>query len=63
MAMKINAAECSVCGTCEFDCPNSAIRMKGESYVINAAKCTDCVGFFDAPNCAANCPADAIVPA
>lgn len=60
MAMKINTADCTVCGTCEFDCPNKAVRMKADAYVIDPAKCNDCVGFFDAPNCAANCPADCI---
>ncbi|MCW5698300.1 MAG: 4Fe-4S binding protein [Rhodospirillales bacterium] len=63
MALKIITSDCTVCGTCEFDCPNSAIRMKSETYVIDPAKCTECVGFFDSPNCVAGCPADCIVPA
>ena len=63
MAMKIIAADCAVCGSCEFECPNSAIRMKGEAYVIDSAKCSECAGIHDAPACAANCPSDCIVPA
>jgi ferredoxin len=63
MALKIIAADCAVCGTCEFDCPNSAIRMKGETYVIDSGRCTECVGFFDSPRCVTACPADCIVPA
>ena len=63
MALKIKTDECMVCGTCEDDCPNGAIRMKGDTYVIDPAKCTECEGFFDKPNCAANCPADCIAAA
>ncbi len=63
MAMKIVAAECTACGSCEFDCPNGAIRMKGDAYAINADKCTECAGVAAAPKCVAGCPADAIVPA
>ena len=63
MAHRINQAECTVCGSCEFDCPNSAIGMTGDAYAIDPAKCTDCVGFFDAPTCVAGCPADCISPA
>lgn len=63
MAMKIVESDCTVCGTCEFGCPNSAIRMKGEAYIIDAAKCGECVGFFDSPNCVSECPADCIVAA
>ena len=63
MAFKIIAADCTGCGTCEFDCPNSAIKMKGDVCVIDAASCTECAGVHDAPNCVSGCPADAIVPA
>ncbi len=63
MAMKILADDCTVCGTCEFDCPGGAIGMKGDMYVIDAGKCTECAGVHDAPNCVGGCPADAIVAA
>lgn len=63
MAMRIKAAECTACGSCEFDCPNGAIGMKGDAYHINAAKCTECAGVSATPRCAAACPADCIVPA
>jgi ferredoxin len=63
MALRIIAADCTACGTCEFDCPNAAIRMKGEACVIDPGRCTECVGFFDSPRCVAGCPADCIVAA
>ena len=63
MAFQINTAECTVCGTCEFDCPNGAVRMKGDAYVIDESKCTECVGFHDSPRCVAGCPAECIVAA
>ncbi len=63
MAYRIIGAQCTVCGACEFECPNQAIAMKGDTYVVNAKKCTDCKGFFDAPQCVAVCPSDSVVPA
>lgn len=56
MAFKIIASQCTVCGACEFECPSNAIRMKGDIYVINAEKCTECEGAFDTQQCAAVCP-------
>jgi ferredoxin len=56
MAYKIVASKCTGCGACEFECPNAAITMKGEMYVINPDKCTECAGEFDAPQCAEVCP-------
>lgn len=63
MAMKIVAAECTVCGSCEFVCPTSSIKMKGETYVINPLTCKECEGLFDSPRCVAECPADCITQA
>ncbi len=56
MAYKIVASQCTVCGACEFECPNGAIAMKGDIYIINPNKCTECQGSFDTPQCAAVCP-------
>lgn len=56
MAFKIITSQCTVCGACEFECPNAAIRMKGDTYIIDPAKCTECDG--DDPKCAAVCPVD-----
>ncbi|BAI72886.1 4Fe-4S ferredoxin, iron-sulfur binding [Azospirillum sp. B510] len=63
MAYKIKSAECTVCGACEAECPNIAISLKKGTYVIDPAKCTECKGHFDSPQCAAVCPADCCVPA
>jgi ferredoxin len=53
--------ECINCGACEPECPNQAITVGEERYVIDTAKCTECVGHFDASQCAAVCPVDACV--
>ena len=56
MSYQIIASQCTSCGACEFECPNAAIRQKKDTYVINPKKCTECIGHFDAPQCAAVCP-------
>jgi len=53
--------ECIACGACISECPNEAIS-EGEPYVINADLCTECVGFFDSPQCQEVCPVDCIIP-
>lgn len=60
MAAMIDAAQCTACGSCEFECPNGAIRMKGDAYRIDPGKCTECKGLFDSPRCIAACPSDSI---
>ncbi len=61
MAYKITD-ECINCGACEPECPNQAITAGDEIYIIDPAKCTECVGHFDASQCAAVCPTDACIP-
>ncbi|MDR1662079.1 MAG: YfhL family 4Fe-4S dicluster ferredoxin [Azoarcus sp.] len=46
---------------CEPECPNSAISQGDEVYVIDPAKCTECVGHFDEPQCVQVCPVDCIL--
>jgi ferredoxin len=58
MAYKITD-ECISCGACEPECPNEAISEGETIYVIDAAKCTECVGAFDSSKCAEICPVDA----
>ncbi|WP_128916300.1 4Fe-4S binding protein [Bradyrhizobium nanningense] len=58
MPFKIIASQCTSCSACESLCPNVAISEKGGNFVIDAAKCTECVGHFDEPQCVAACPVD-----
>lgn len=60
MAMLINE-DCISCGSCEPDCPNTAISQGENLYVIDAAKCTECVGAFDAPKCVEVCPVEGCI--
>lgn len=52
--------ECINCDVCEPECPNDAISAGEEIYVIDPAKCTECVGHFDQPQCQQVCPVDCI---
>ena len=52
--------ECINCDVCEPECPNDAISQGAEIYVIDPAKCTECVGHFDTPQCVEVCPVDCI---
>jgi ferredoxin len=61
MAYKITD-DCISCGACESECPNEAISEGDTTYVINPAKCTECVGAYESSKCAEVCPVDACVP-
>ena len=52
--------ECINCDVCEPECPNNAIAMGEEIYVIDPRKCTECVGHYDEPQCQQVCPVDCI---
>ena len=52
--------ECINCDVCEPECPNDAISAGEEYYVIDPAKCTECVGHHDEPQCQRVCPVDCI---
>lgn len=60
MALMITE-ECINCDVCEPECPNGALSQGDEIYVIDPAKCTECVGHFDEPQCIAVCPVECIV--
>ncbi len=68
--------ECINCGACEPECPNNAIYEGGVNWQLNKDsnspiamdyfyivpdKCTECVGFYDEPQCMAVCPVDCII--
>lgn len=68
--------ECIACNACEAECPNTAIYNAGEPYsyegeekdalsdeftYIVPEKCTECVGFYDEPQCIEACPTEAII--
>jgi ferredoxin len=61
MALVINDS-CISCGLCEAECPNNAISEGKLFYEINPDLCTECVGFFNEPQCVNVCPVEAIVP-
>jgi len=61
MSLKINEL-CVNCDVCEPVCPNQAITMGETIYVIDPARCTECVGHFEEPQCVEVCPAMCIDP-
>ena len=59
MAYLINE-DCINCGACEPECPNEAISEGDPVYVINPDLCTECVGYYDEPQCISVCPVDCV---
>jgi ferredoxin len=59
LALKITD-DCINCDVCEPECPNEAISMGPEIYIIDPLKCTECVGHFDTPQCVEVCPVECI---
>ena len=59
MALMITT-QCINCDVCEPVCPNEAIYPGEEIYEIDPARCTECVGHFDEPQCRKVCPVDCI---
>jgi len=53
--------ECINCDVCEPECPNGAITQGEETYVIDPALCTECVGHFQTSQCIEVCPVDCII--
>ena len=54
--------DCINCDVCEPECPNEAIDAGELIYEIDPARCTECVGHFDTPQCIEVCPVDCIIP-
>lgn len=58
MALMIVTDNCTGCDACLPECPNEAIVQRKGTYFIEWEKCTECVGFYDEPQCTAVCPID-----
>lgn len=56
MAYKIKESTCVGCAACHDECPNHAIAEKDFILSIDPTKCTECIGFFNEPQCVAICP-------
>ena len=54
--------DCINCDVCEPECPNEAISLGPEIYVIDPELCTECVGFYDHEACQAVCPVECCLP-
>ena len=55
--------KCTNCDMCEPECPNNAISVGEEIYVIDPALCTECVGHYETPTCQTVCPiSSCIIP-
>ena len=61
MALLINEL-CVNCDVCAPVCPNTAISMGAEIYEIDPARCTECIGHYDDPQCVEVCPVECIDP-
>jgi ferredoxin len=53
--------DCINCNACVDECPNDAISEGESVYVINSDLCTECVGFFDDPQCVNVCPVEGTI--
>ena len=53
--------DCIACDACREECPNMAIEEGDPVYIIEPDHCTECVGWFDEPQCVEVCPVDCII--
>lgn len=54
--------DCIACGACEDECPNDAIRLRDDIFVIDPDLCSECVGLCATQKCAEACPVECCVP-
>lgn len=54
--------DCISCDVCVPECPNEAIAAAGDIYVIDADRCSECVGHHESSRCVDVCPVDAVLP-
>jgi ferredoxin len=60
MALKI-IESCVNCWACEPLCPNKAIVEAKPHFLVDARKCTECLGEFAEAQCAAICPIEGAI--
>jgi ferredoxin len=53
--------DCIVCGACEDECPNGAIRLGDDIFVIDPDLCSECVGLHERQKCQDACPMECCV--
>lgn len=53
--------DCINCDVCVPECPNEAISLGPEIYLIDPDKCTECVGHYGEPQCQQVCPVNCII--
>jgi ferredoxin len=54
--------DCISCGACESECPNDAISLGDDIFVIDPDLCSECVGLHDTQHCADACPVECCLP-
>ncbi len=52
---------CVNCYACEPLCPNDAIYQASPHFMIDADKCTECIGDFMDAQCASICPIEGAI--
>ena len=60
MAFKIIEG-CVNCWACESLCPSRAIYEAQPHFLVDAMKCTECVGDYADPQCASICPIEGVI--
>lgn len=60
MALEI-IESCVNCWACEPLCPSNAIFEAKPHFIIDANKCTECVGDHAEPQCASICPIEGAI--
>ena len=60
MALQI-AHACVNCCACVEVCPNQAIYADTPHFLIDEMKCTECLGEYADPQCAAICPIECAI--
>ena len=60
MALEI-VESCVNCWACEPLCPSKAIVEAKPHFLIDADKCTECVGVFEEAQCVAVCPIEGAI--